>query len=1139
MKNIDLRVLCVILSVWCMVGNTAQAQPAGNYGPEDVRYVIPSGAYYVSPGGNGSLPCSQRNPCSLSKALSSSPSGTTIVLRGGTYRTSGFDARIPRKLILQPYPGEKVILKGSDVASSWKADGALWKTSWSRLYPPGSNTDISKLTNAENPMAVYQDMVFVNGTPLKQVSTRTAVVPGTFYIDYSKQLVYIGTNPANSTIEITASKWGLHTYNVSASGITIRGLKFMHYAETGVMIQSPAAVIEHNEFVHNAVAGIKIYNAKRVQVRHNLFHANGCHGAGINGSDYLVFENNLVTENNTEKYNRNSWSAGGVKILLSPYAVVRNNFFHRNDGNGVWLDHSSNFVAIVNNLSTKNTRMGIHCEISDHVIIAGNVATDNGYNYENLAGAGIGVSNSSDVRVYNNTLVNNEINLQIADISRAGSWITRNTIVKNNILSDASIQTYPSAEVWVRKLACDDVVVKEMEHNAYHKTNPNQPDMLVRWKVGDSSCEERERIETLARLTDSFGFGKNSLEFFGTEDPFFVDRSTGNYQLKQGSYAIRAGESLPADIAAMLGWEVSGSVDMGAYQSSYATSPSSPTAPSMPISGNMPWHENFELPNGAYVDNGLSGGTAWSLQRDHLGSNAIVEVQNMTIIARGTVNEAVWRSEQIKLGGNRAKFSLDISSLGNLESGTDYIRVYYRLDNGSEILAGEAKGNIAGIKTVSAESLQANILQIVVRMKNSDLTERYFLDNILVNWDDTQEFPAPSIPVPPLPWIEDFNAADGTFKGYLETERIYKNGRMNVREGKLSAQGVGQAAFVSDTIDIQGKPVDFSVVLSSAGSLESGSDDMKVYYRLDNGSEILAGEVKGNIEGEAVISVEAIEANTLQIIVRIRNSDITEYYFIDDLQVEAVESALPWVEDFNATDGIYKGSIDKTKAYTNAIVDLQDGKLVARGVGEIKYESEEIKLSGQTVDFAVSLSSKGVLESKFDHIKVYYILDQGDERLAGQVSGNIEDNKVVSIKGISGSVLQIKVVLKNSDITEHYFVDEIAVHVSGSHMRTAKKTKPTTEILPVAVSHMEVAGAESSISVYPNPVSSYLNVKVNGISPMATFIMTDASGQNIYQSQISNNEILTLDVSHLHNGLYTLQIIDQMTGSKTIRILKK
>ncbi len=707
-----------MLSLLAMVEPTVQGQPNGNHGPQDKDYSIPSGAYFASPDGSGGAPCSKGNPCSLKNALSLAPSGRTVVLMGGTYRTSGFNGRIPRSLTIQPHPGQKVILKGSKIASQWQSVSGGWKTKWSTLFPAKypSNVNKSAIIDPAHPMAASKDMVFINGTRLKQVESKGQLGSGKFYVDYSNKTIFVGSDPRGKTVEITATQWGLYT---GASNITVRGLTFTHYAGGGMKVLNSNIELENNDFSYNAVSGFKLSGAHKAVIRNNRVSHNGLQGVAVNtASHYLLFENNEITHNNANKYNPH-WASAGIKILQSNAPVVRNNLFKDNDAKGIWTDTNVNGAVIVGNLVQYNTVYGIFIEASNDAIIAGNVVTHCGLPAEETTGAGIIIMNSYNAKIFNNTLFKNKINMRVGDHFRfAGDeYATRNTVVKNNIMTDATIDEFPAAQLWVAQQKCGDAVIKALDHNAYHKTN-GAPNWLVRWKIGNNSCNLPEKFDKLSELEDAFDCGGSSISVSGS-DPFFVDRSSNNFKLRQGSDAIKAGEALPSDVKAALGWNISGSVDLGAYQSGYSGGGSSP-APSAPSAGNLPWVEKFDS-NTSYKG---------SLETGSKYKNGTFKVQNGKLTARG-VGKVAYKTEVIDLEGKTVDFSMVLSSIGPLET-NDNIKVYYRLNGGGEQLVATAASKISGDKLVTKKGVKGNTLQIVVRFKNSDVSEYYMLDNVKV-----------------------------------------------------------------------------------------------------------------------------------------------------------------------------------------------------------------------------------------------------------------------------------------------------------------------------------------------------------------------------------------------------------------------
>ena len=154
-------------------GLPAQAQPSGGpYGPLQQNYEVPAQAnhvYYVAPDGKeDAAGTSLQQPTTLEAAIAKVVTGDAIILRGGIYRTGGL--RFNQGITMQPYAGEHPVLKGTRVATEWRAlPNNVWRTSWKTLFPAaplgwwqrdreGMRTPLHRFNN---------DMVFVDGEMLQ------------------------------------------------------------------------------------------------------------------------------------------------------------------------------------------------------------------------------------------------------------------------------------------------------------------------------------------------------------------------------------------------------------------------------------------------------------------------------------------------------------------------------------------------------------------------------------------------------------------------------------------------------------------------------------------------------------------------------------------------------------------------------------------------------------------------------------------------------------------------------------------------------------------------------------------------------------------------------------------------------------
>jgi hypothetical protein len=196
-----------LCTIFCL--SVATAQPSGGpYGPVQQRYDLPKDAgkiYYVAPDGNvGQSGETLDKPTTLASAIERVVTGDAIIMRGGTYRTGGL--KLNQGITIQPYADEQPVLKGTEIADKWeRLRNGLWKTSWTTLFPSKPADWWQADRNKGTPLHLFNnDMVFVDGKYLQSVGTAGDVNANSFFIDYNDKTVFIGIDPANRLVEITA-----------------------------------------------------------------------------------------------------------------------------------------------------------------------------------------------------------------------------------------------------------------------------------------------------------------------------------------------------------------------------------------------------------------------------------------------------------------------------------------------------------------------------------------------------------------------------------------------------------------------------------------------------------------------------------------------------------------------------------------------------------------------------------------------------------------------------------------------------------------------------------------------------------------------------------------------------------------------
>jgi len=540
----------------------AASATSNNSVPEinNTNYAIPSDAYFVSPDGQDTNTGRTVNsPWSVAKAIAAAPSGATIIFRGGVYRD--VQVNIRKNLTLQAYPHEKPWIKGSVVVNDWVKDGNIWrKDGWEHSFPFKGQPES---LDPNYPLAGHRDMVFINNVTQKQVGSKSQVVPGTFYVDAANKKLYIGSNPAGKTVESTAKEFAFTTSN-SAENTVIRGLGITHYADNAINIRRPNVTLENNTLIWNGLNGVLLTDTDAV-LRGNILSYNGRQGVAGVYAHRMLLENNVLSHNNVENFSK-QWGAAGIKTIWTDGLVWRGNLVEHNNAIGLWIDESTTNSTVVNNVVRKNASIGIMYEIAHKAIIASNVV------YEN-APAGIMVLNASSARIYNNTLVRNHANLLIKETPRNNTktkeiadgitWITRNTVVKNNILWNSNGPTFFAPSCELREQSRQMIPVTD--YNAYYRPAVNEPQNFVVWGLSGGQCFNTFR--TLASFVSATGLESNGLEVTNSNDPFFVNAEANDFRLKSGSPAIKRGEALPADIAHAMGVPAGKVVDLGALQS--------------------------------------------------------------------------------------------------------------------------------------------------------------------------------------------------------------------------------------------------------------------------------------------------------------------------------------------------------------------------------------------------------------------------------------------------------------------------------------------------------------------------------------------------------------------------------------------
>ena len=590
------------------------AQPSGGpYGPVPQNYALPDITgiiYYVSPDGEpGSSGKTPEQPARLEEVIKKVVTGDAIVLRGGTYRTGNLE--LNQGITLQAYQNEHPVLKGTYIADEWQDLGhGLWSTDWEYLFPmkPADWWNLNRAGRTTPLHRFNNDMVFADGRFLQSAGWLGEVDENSYYIDYAHKKVYIGIDPEEHTIEITAFNVALHrtTQKVHGKapdrkGPTIRGITFTQYAYRAFEFDgtNPDGISDEanhgKEVVGTTLEHCTISFCSRVAgyfrgdsltVRHCKIHDTSTEGLFILSSSDVLLERNIFARNNIEMIQ--GYFPAAVKIFNQCYRVTCNDnlVIDQPYSNGIWYDVGNVDGVFTNNwiegvgftdYEISRTRLwpsdnGFFFEISKGAVVAGNVFVNCDH--------GIMVLNSSDVKMYNNTFINSMAafgrNTRSAEGDHFGWHPSTGPDVDerfghefaNNLFSSSPDYARPYIFVWQHPDLC-----RQLERPQLDVLDYNQFIRSSKWMDKDLilyAPAENEKCLAGYRTPESFHkqirkYSAHDKLYTAEQTPVFRGFELGNFQLLENYPGRNLGCAIPEAVKLLLGTGDEAGNHVGAY----------------------------------------------------------------------------------------------------------------------------------------------------------------------------------------------------------------------------------------------------------------------------------------------------------------------------------------------------------------------------------------------------------------------------------------------------------------------------------------------------------------------------------------------------------------------------------------------
>lgn len=597
MKFISFVILCCIL----LVSGSAEAQPSGGpYGPVMQTYDLPEvegRIYFVDPDGVVSVSGEDPDaPTSLESAIEHVVTGDAIVMRGGTYRTGNL--LLNQGITIQPYRDEQPVMKGTNIATEWQnLRNGLWRTSWEHLFPSAPARWWRRERNGRlTPLHRFNnDMVFVDGRFLQSAGWEGEVDENSFFINYDERMVYIGIDPSDRLVEITAFNSALqrttrdcHGKRSDGRGPVIRGITFTQYAYRALDIEGswPVGPTDESEFGKEVVGTLLEHctisfcsrlagylRGDHMTIRHCRVSDTSTEGLYIQSSNDVLLEKNIFTRNNIERIT--GYYPAAVKIFNQTRRVTcRDNLITDLPySNGIWYDVGNVDGRFLNN-RVENIgdpdgeihyrglwpgQNGFFFEISKGAVCAGNVFVNCDH--------GILVLNSSGVEIYQNTFVNSMVCIGRDGRSAEGDHFgwhpstgpgveeRHDHVFVNNLLTGDRDFQRPLLFVWQPGFLCERVPeppFRQIDHNMYVRESAESEIPLIVWSpAANESCQvQLETPDGLQGLYPSFSSG--SRFFSGYNGPLFKSHRLGRYELLEEFPGSGSATRLPEEIGRLL-----------------------------------------------------------------------------------------------------------------------------------------------------------------------------------------------------------------------------------------------------------------------------------------------------------------------------------------------------------------------------------------------------------------------------------------------------------------------------------------------------------------------------------------------------------------------------------------------------------
>ncbi|MEM7791082.1 MAG: right-handed parallel beta-helix repeat-containing protein [Verrucomicrobiota bacterium] len=341
--------------------------------------------------------------------------------------------------------------------------------------------------------------LFLDGIRLLHEDSRSSVdESGEFYFDHVADEIVMFDNPIGRKVEATVSQTAMNLNGLY--GVTLRNFTIMHY---GSLFRPEGAVqsrrstnttVQYMEFRDNHSVGLAL--GPNMLIEHCRFYNQGQMGASGGGQiddgplSPITIRNSEFCDNNSirEDWQTNG-AEGSVKVTLTKNSIFENCWVHDNWTFGVWYDIRNEGAVIRSNLienttSDRRQNRGIYFEISGNADDPSALTSDIYWNTIRASGeTSIDISSSSNVRVYENQILDGVIGLTVRDSLRGqrnSQGFLENVSVYNNEIETGSYFARVSDES-----GSNFAFINLWDSNRYYGANPASTINTVESTIND------------------------------------------------------------------------------------------------------------------------------------------------------------------------------------------------------------------------------------------------------------------------------------------------------------------------------------------------------------------------------------------------------------------------------------------------------------------------------------------------------------------------------------------------------------------------------------------------------------------------------------------------------------------------------